>query len=122
MINRYLIPLFGASILVSLLHFVALLQEYYWTLWWYDVMMHLLGGAVISALYIWLATSFVRLPKAGLWQVVSFVLFVGIAWEVWEILAGFTGFEELNYKSDTIYDLINDTIGAIAMFFIIRKK
>jgi glycopeptide antibiotics resistance protein len=123
MLNKYLVTVFLTSITVSVLHIAALSQEYYWTLWWYDVMMHFLGGMVIASIYVWLSKSFPKLNLGvSFWKMTLFIILVGFVWEAWEVFTGMTGFREINYVSDTTYDFINDILGTLAVFFIHREK
>lgn len=50
---------------------------------------------------------------------ISFVLIVGLAWELWEIFVGFT--DIIDDRIDTIVDLIMDFIGGYLAFIYARK-
>jgi hypothetical protein len=122
MINKYLLFLFPSAILVLVLHLLAISNDYYWILWWYDIPMHMLGGSVIVALYMWIAEAFPKLPRlSSCCRVLLLILIVGIAWEVWENLSELTSFEDKGYWFDTIHDIVDDVIGAGVMYWGINK-
>lgn len=95
--------------------------------WWFDIPMHILGGAVAA----WsLARFFERYKKTVLLKPLVFTLFVlvsgtaliGVLWEVYEFfLHVVTGFITQPSVADTVADLVNDLVGAflwcIGMYF-----
>ena len=89
----------------------------YWSLWWYDVLMHFLGGLTVGFATLWL----VRLRTGynfSLVQCLRIVLyggiFVGIVWEIFELYYHVTTFDDgIYFVTDTMGDLIMDTIGAL---------
>lgn len=119
------------ALLVSLLVLAAvlfILNEYaqvhflYWRLWWYDIMMHFLGGVVVGGLA---AALLVRLMPSLSWRamlggVVVSILAVGIGWEIFEYAAGmFAGVD--NIVGDTLLDLVMDTLGALSAYGVVMS-
>jgi hypothetical protein len=127
--KKFLKELFISSILVLFLHCSALKYSLYWTIDWFDIPMHFLGGATMAflALFIFFTSGYFRKTVeiknnkiAVFLIVVLFTLVVGLVWELWEIFVGFS--DVLTDKTDTIIDLIMDTIGAFSVFYYSKNK
>ena len=104
--------------LVGILNYIANLFYFYWTVWWFDILMHLLGGVAIGLLSIWLLSemSFLFKRRVDRDQVIMTslitVIIVGIAWEVFEYIFRLTDLVN-NYGLDVFVDLVADTCGAL---------
>ena len=106
---------------LAVLHATALTLYLYSFYWWFDVVMHLLGGAVVvlglGALgdlgriraERWLAP----LPAFGL------LVFVMVVWEAFEYVVRVTRAE--HFVLDTVSDLIFGFIGGVIGLFIARQ-
>ena len=105
----------GLVILVWVLNFIALTFYFYWTVGWYDYLMHFLGGLSIGVLAIWALKIENRSLKAFLVAFVS-VMVVGVGWEIFEYLNGLT-FSTESYKLDIAHDLIMDALGATTAYY-----
>ncbi len=123
-----LVELFFSAVVVAGLHYVALTFSLYWTTDWFDILMHFLGGAVIGlgAAFVFFTSGYLPVTQqirnfALILLVMIFsVLVVGLAWEVWELFAGFT--DRFNELPDTILDIVMDTLGGIAAFYYVKRK
>ncbi|MBU1557840.1 hypothetical protein KKC45_02665 [Patescibacteria group bacterium] len=99
----------------------------YWKLWWFDIIMHFLGGLWVgmSALWIYYFSGFFGNlrkdpPFIFLLSFLS-VLAIGLGWEVFEFLIEID-FSN-HYVSDTALDLIMDIVGGIiASIMFLRVK
>lgn len=115
--------------LIGLLVFAGVLfvlnyaaNEYYlfWVFWWYDIMLHFLGGALFGALAVWGAIRInPTMPRSHILLVALATMGVaGIGWEVFEYVGGmYVG--EKAIVLDTIIDLIMDTIGGLSSFVVL---
>lgn len=143
--------IFILSIIIAFLHKVALTFYFYWTISWFDIVMHFLGGLLMGliALFIFITLKFIYISnnisdnnsssdsnnnfnhnnEAYLFRnklnafiiTFGFVLIIGLAWELWELFSGLTN--ALEDKVDTIIDLIIDMIGAgVALWYFFIKK
>ncbi|MFZ3011494.1 MAG: hypothetical protein WA060_00635 [Minisyncoccia bacterium] len=112
-----------AIILLSLVNFVALKLHWYFLIWYFDIIMHFWGGLCVGFLLLWilykdnLDFSFGFVLKIGLG-----VLFIGSAWEVFEIIfnniiAG-NQFDILDTTSDIFFDLSG---GLCAILYLWKK-
>lgn len=110
----------AVAVFVASLHLFALAHSLYWTYRWLDTPMHILAGLVIG-----IAISLPLLGRGfrgtgALLTVVGCVLFIGGVWEIIEYEAGISSLEP-TFVRDTFKDFINDIIGALAGFIIVRK-
>jgi hypothetical protein len=123
--NKYFLPSFLLLTVVAILHWIASGEGYYWTVEWYDFMMHFLGGVWVALFGLWVShtTYGAKLrPFASARNLILFTLFVGVAWELFEIFAGFSNTAIAGYRADTIYDLIMDTAGVTFVVLLYRPK
>jgi hypothetical protein len=120
--------LFWLLAVIALLHYFALSYFLYWTVDWFDILMHFLGGfwvAIVAAYLIYFFSStkddnygvkYIKEHKILFFlSLVGATLIVGLTWELWEVFVGFT--DTLNDLGDTILDVVMDTIGAICAFY-----
>lgn len=116
--------IFFLSIIIAALHYIALTLFFYWTVSWFDIFMHLLGGFIIGLIAIFILLNNFRIgiledKKVTLILVLSFVLIIGLGWELWELFFGLTNI--LEDKLDTVIDLIMDFIGGYFAFLYGKK-
>jgi len=107
--------------IVGFLHVVALENDFYFFYWWFDLMMHFLGGIGIAAGFLWLYffSGILENPptdKKIIFLILLVVfLIISISWEVFEFFTEKT-FRQPNFVSDTISDVIIGLIGIYAAF------
>jgi hypothetical protein len=110
-------PLFLALIstaLLLILHLYALQTYFYWYHRWFDIPMHLLGGAAVGAFVL----AFFNVRRMKLYFFCMLAVVVG--WEVFENLAQIsTG--QPNYWTDTIGDMANGLIGAVFSYVVAKR-
>jgi len=122
----YFKEFFISSLLVAVLHYISLKFFLYWTVSWFDIMMHFLGGFVISIFIIFILYSysdFENLKRHKIFLlslIIGLTLVVGLTWELWEIFVGFT--DTLNDLGDTVIDVIMDTVGSLFAIYYSRKN
>lgn len=112
---------FFTSIIIAVLHYIATIYSFYWSIEWFDILMHFIGGLLMGLIAFWIffTSEKVNYPKDNLlvifFTVIGFALVIGLSWELWEL---FEGFSDVNiHKKDTILDVVMDTIGAICAFY-----
>jgi len=119
------------SLIFLILVFHSLGNKLYWysAIWYFDMIMHFLGGLWIALLgfYLFLSKnqSF-RLssePKAlagAIIKILLFVLLVGVGWEVFEIsvndVLARNPFNALDTFSDIFFDLSGGTLATLYFF------
>lgn len=114
--------------IIVALHFAATSFDLYWTLWWYDIIVHFLGGAFAGLLAGWLRflSGYFGAPLIpSEFRVFCFVvlstLVIGIGWEIFERMFGHTWSIE-GYWLDTTMDVILDIGGGIAAFYFFKSN
>lgn len=113
------------AILVAVLHYLALTFYLYWTLDWYDIIMHFLGGVVIAllAMFFFYISGYFNFPKEHLGSIFAMtlgsVLLIGLLWELWELFVGFS--DVIEDQLDTFLDLTMDIIGGCVAFIYGKK-
>lgn len=112
--------LFYLLFVVAVLNLLAIKFYLYWTLSEFDSLVHFLGGAWVAVLFLWLYfySGFFEPKNRKLkdFLIVSIlsVIFVGVLWEMFELLVGSTDVNDLEYSFDTSLDIVMDTLGAIS--------
>ena len=121
-----LAEIFFVGISVAVLHKIALSLSLYWNVWWFDIPMHFMGGALIALItlfFIYDSKFFnfsIKKPIVVFSAALGVTLIIGLGWELWELYMGFTNIYE--HQIDTGADLINDTLGAIAVYLYSKNK
>lgn len=113
--------LFTSTLLLFLLHTFAISFKLYWTVWWIDIISHLLGGSVVAfiAILLWMNGKEKRMPKNT--ELFIFVLLVGILWEVFELTFGVVATSDPGFLLDTLIDICMDLCGIIITKFLITE-
>ncbi len=113
--------------LIFILDMIAGQYSLYWRFWWFDIVMHFLGGffiALLSYYVFFLSGYFIKISKKFSVFVVSliFVLVIGVLWEVFEYVIKVSTAQS-NYILDTNLDLLMDTLGwLVAYCFLLKIK
>ncbi len=111
--------LFAVVLLIGILQQIAVHYYLYWTLDWFDILMHFLGGFWFgfSALWILFFSDYLKVGDNRNLKFFMGVAFfsafgVGVAWEIFEYVSDITFWGE-GYVFDTVKDLIMDSIGGV---------
>lgn len=107
--------------------FIARIFYLYWSLWWFDSLMHLLAGFAGGLIAVWVfyhpdlfSSKVVKKSGAILFSVIL-VLFFAVAWEIFEykndIALAFEG-----YTKDTTTDISLGVLGAVIASIIATRK
>ncbi len=113
---------------IFILNTCASLFSWYYTLWWFDMPMHYLGGVFISLLTVFISIRYVQQDGArevsSDWKEITFViaisLLVSVMWEYFEIIfnnimAG-QPFSVLDTFSDLFFDLAGISTGILYVY------
>lgn len=119
-----------ATVFVFLSLFLGSARDFYYHFWWWDMILHAGSGflfGIVGWIVLFLLNQTHRLP-AGVrpeflcFFGVTFAVFVGVLWEIFEFTVD-TIWPHVNMMSsetgvaDTMHDLIVDTLGAITVAF-----
>jgi len=125
----------GTIFLVGVLHLPAVLNDWYFYFWWYDVMMHALGGLAIGflAYAVW---RMLEVQSVDTWRalviqlgfILGFVALVGIGWEWAEALVDAIVLPRLGMAdaqlglTDTMLDLYFDLFGGFVAWLLMHVR
>ena len=125
--NNFLWKAFLVLIIVGVLDWVGIWLQLFWTVSWYDIPVHFLGGFWVGSMVVWFISqrkSQVSLSYRKLFvTVLAWTILVGLLWEVFELAIGVTSFlDGFNYVSDTSKDLLMDTLGGFLVAWINKSS
>lgn len=119
----------GLILCIAALHAAAFSFYLYWSLWWYDLLLHYLGGAFAALIFVWVRyySGYFRLEKPTMLRLcvmaIAGALLVGAGWELFERLLNvhiwWSGPE--GYVLDTMMDIVMDTLGGITAAFVLMR-
>ncbi|MEE8131579.1 MAG: hypothetical protein V3T98_00820 [Candidatus Paceibacterota bacterium] len=125
-------------LLILSFHTVALVNFWYWTFWWLDVVMHFLGGFWVALLFFNLNSKLNFLPINSLNSLthklitiilsLGFVALIAVSWEFYEFLydvfISIRGYPWVAQQgmADTISDLFFGLLGGLIAAIIVLKK
>src|SRR3989344_54844 len=102
---------------IATLYLVAEFFYLHWTLWWYDVILHLISGGLIGIVVVFLWSDYYNASYNQKLKIISttliLALVIGVFWEIFELYFDKTSLSHgISYKRDTASDLIADITGA----------
>lgn len=112
---RWLLAALVSAAILAALHVWAIMNFIYWKFRWFDTPMHILSGATIGLIAVGVL--------GNRWQPWHYLLFIAVAafgWEYFEYVFNITNVTATYYVWDTTHDVLNDVIGAIAVYFLAR--
>lgn len=111
-----------AASILAVAHYIAVTYSLYFLVSWFDIPMHMLGGAVV-VLFLF-NTQWLRITLPNRWHRITpmllCVLIVGLVWELFEIAIGIPLIEP-DFEIDMWGDLLNDLIGGAIGWFVARR-
>ena len=119
---------------IAIFNFAGIGQGWYWTIWWYDIPLHLAGGALVALLFFylfrekWHIFDFREHPFAAFILAMGFVALIGVLWELFEygvdviVLAKHSFPSAQPSLADTMGDFVNDLLGGTVLFLIWRNR
>ncbi|MBX4200448.1 hypothetical protein KW790_03265 [Candidatus Parcubacteria bacterium] len=120
---------FGILIILGVLHYMASLFYWYWSVPYFDKFIHFLAGISLGFFGIWLwwdsglFGKFRPSMRQAFITAFVFVLVAGVAWEFFELVYGMANpaYGE-TYGQDTFLDLLADMVGASIAGLVGRKQ
>ena len=122
------IPIFYILVITAILHFLAIKFYLYWDFWWFDIIVHFLGGIWAGATVFWVyyfsgwfKNPIIR-PQYFFLLALLGAFIIGLMWEIFEYKAGLTFvIPGRDYVTDTLCDLGMDIVGGLSVYLYYRK-
>lgn len=112
-------------IFIFLVNSLALKLYFYYSIWYFDMFMHFLGGFWVALFFIWLSSIKniqLNFSSESFLKITYFVLFIGVSWEIFEIIFNNVIAQNEFNTLDSLSDLFFDFSGAIfASLFFLKK-
>jgi len=123
--KSFSIILFVFIYLIFILDIIANQYFLYWHFWWFDIVMHFLGGfwiALLAYYIFFLSGYFTKISKRFSVFTLSLatVLVVCVLWEVFEYIMKVSIYQP-DYILDIYLDLLMDTLGWLIAYFFLLK-
>ncbi|MBY0376433.1 hypothetical protein K2P96_00455 [Patescibacteria group bacterium] len=94
---------------------------WYYTVWWFDMLMHFLGGLWVGLFFSYVFFGTID-TKRFIFKVIAYLFVVGVLWEIFEFATNnVIGHDPFNIL-DTVSDLFFDLAGGFFALFYITKK
>ena len=108
-------------LLIFLLNFSANNLYWYYAIWWFDMLMHFLGGLWVGLFTLYLLRP-ESLNNSLIFKVFLAVFMVGIGWEIFEFVFTNVVAGGPFHLPDTLSDIFFDLSGSVAALFYFSKK
>ncbi len=103
-------------IFISLINFLAIKFHWYYSIWWFDMPMHFLGGMWVGLFHIWYLIHR-ELSAKEIGQVILGVFIVAFAWEAFEFILNAQTVKNAFDLRDTVSDLFFGLSGGFTAIF-----
>src|SRR3989339_1196126 len=107
--------------IVALVNYGAIKFHWYYSLWWFDMPMHFLGGMWVALLLAWYLSD-ESFSADSIGRVILGAFIVGLSWEVFELLLNEQFVQNAYDLPDTLSDIFFDLSGAFTALFYIALR
>ncbi len=108
----------GLIAVIFVLNFLANKFYWYYSIWYFDMIMHFLGGLWVALAYLYLVSA-TDINQRLVWKTLGAVLLIGVGWEIFEFYfinhVAENPFDQVDTLSDLFFDLLGGS-GAIIYF------
>lgn len=107
---------------IFILNFAA--SRFYWysSIFWFDMLMHFLGGLWLGLVFIWLYRTR-AMETVSFLKIMASVFVIGFLWEIYEIIVNSSFAQNPFDIYDTVSDLFFDSAGgATAILYVFRRS
>jgi len=111
-------------VFIFFLNFVAGKLYWYSSIWWFDILMHFMGGFWLGLLFLWFFYKDLfnaTLGKANFFKIILGVLVVGFGWEIYEIVVNDIFAKNTFDLFDTSLDMVCDLTGGIVAYYFFKN-
>lgn len=109
---------------IFVLNFLANKFHWYYSIWWFDMPMHFLGGFWLGMVFVWFwwgRKGLLLLNIQNILKAIAWILLIGIAWEFFEYYfinyVAQNSFDLLDTLSDLFFDIFG---GLVSVFWLVR--
>ncbi len=116
---------------ISILNAFAYEFYWYWKIWWFDMIMHTLGGVWVGSFFLWYyffrkqTENFSRKKRLAFFVALSSVAVIGIGWELFEFSVDtfitLSQHDPVDTASDLFFDILGSVL-AVFIFFLVYNK
>jgi hypothetical protein len=128
----YFASLCGLIIFIALLNLLAYQFHWYWEFWWFDMIMHTLGGLWVGSCALWYwffrkTGNIFPVPQKSFVMAISLaaISVIGVGWEIFEFSVDtfitLSRHDPIDTGSDLFFDIAGATFSTI-IFFCVYKK
>jgi hypothetical protein len=120
-------PLFWEMIVLAAvamaLNIIANIYHLYWSIYEFDSVVHFFAGGALSLFFLWLYffSGYFNPAQRSLAKfllvAILGAMFIGLSWEIYELIFKQTMVHKVGYSYNAIMDLIMDFLGAVAACF-----
>ena len=112
----------GTAFAIAVLHNLAYAFFWYWKYWWFDILLHGLGGFFLGSLVLWIIIF--EYPEyfkklLPLFATVGVTFLVGVLWEVFEYVIAVS--QSSSYILDTMSDIGMNTMGILITYLLFSR-
>lgn len=112
--------------LIFILNTGATFFYWYYRLWWFDMLMHFLGGAFVVVAGSYVFFNYAKKYKkqySYLPFVVTTLIFVSIGWELYELFIDGVFQSQAMHLQDSLSDLCFDFAGgSVALLYLLKRS
>lgn len=119
--KKLLIRIASLVFFIFILNLLAMKFHWYFSIWWLDMPMHLLGSFWLGLSFIW----FLKIKDLSLFNILKIilgVLFIGFFWELFEISVDKIITKKSFNALDSFSDICFDLVGAFISIFYFAKR
>jgi hypothetical protein len=119
--KRLAVRIISLILTILILNTLAMKFHWYFSIWWFDMPMHLLGGFWLGLFIIWL----LKIKEISLSEIIKILLgflIVALGWEVFEISVDRIITQNPFNTLDTLSDVCFGLGGALLSIFYFEKK
>lgn len=107
---------------IFLINALAIKFYWYYSIKWFDMPMHFLGGFWVGLAFLWFL-NIKSTDKISVYKIILGVLFVGLCWEVFEFFVNNLYLARYPFdKTDTIQDLFFDLFGGFLSVIYFKNR
>jgi len=119
--KKLLVRITSLILFILVLDLLAYKFYWYYSIWWFDMPMHILGSLWVGLVFVWFLKP-TDLSFNTILKIILGVLTIGLLWEIFELFAyNFvtqTPFNALDTMSDICFDLAG---AGLAILYFARK-